>query len=95
MDRFPHFLFILNINLIVLLRGSELVLGAFRNVYEAYVIYTFIALLIAIVVDGNDLQDLVNIAQIVWASYSNFTGCVVDHLQVYCHGGVVLYISQI
>jgi hypothetical protein len=38
----------------------EPVLGAIRDVYEAYVIYTFIALLIAILVDGKGLQELVN-----------------------------------
>ena len=35
-------------------------LGAIRDVYEAYVIYTFIALLIAILLDGKGLQELVN-----------------------------------
>lgn len=34
--------------------------AAFRDVYEAYAVYTFIALLIAILLDGKRLQDLIN-----------------------------------
>ena len=34
----------------------EAVLGAVRDCYEAYAIYTFIALLIAVIEDGRGLQ---------------------------------------
>ena len=40
--------------------SAERVLGALRDCYEAYAIYTFIALLIAVLEDGKGLTELIN-----------------------------------
>lgn len=43
---------------------TEYYLGTFRDCYEAYAVYTFIALLIAIIEDGKGLSGLLNV--ITW-----------------------------